>query len=218
MQEKTIKDKSNKRPKRKNNTREDSKKILKAAAIRQIDKVGISKISMRSIAAEANMTTGSIYYCYKNKQELFEDIISDSIHFTHRIFQEYELEKKPQYDLLSDVEKEARLRLKHKQEEKLYIMLLASALNKDSGYRKNYMKSLQTVTAQAGELFSHIYGIDNSTLPEQFASIFMAALDGVAIQQLYNALPTDESAYTDTLIDFFKECVPLYISKHSGDN
>ena len=173
---------------------------------------------MRSIAAEANMTTGSIYYCYKNKQELFEDIISDSIHFTHRIFQEYELEKKPQYDLLSDVEKEARLRLKHKQEEKLYIMLLANALNKDSGYRKNYMKSLQTVTAQAGELFSHIYGIDNSTLPEQFASIFMATLDGVAIQQLYNALPTDESAYTDTLIDFFKECVPLYISKHSGDN
>lgn len=112
MQEKTIKDKSNKRPKRKSNTREDSKKITKAAAIRQIDKVGISKISMRSIAAEANMTTGSIYYCYKNKQELFEDIISDSIHFTHRIFQEYELEKKPQYDLLSDVEKEARLRLK----------------------------------------------------------------------------------------------------------
>jgi AcrR family transcriptional regulator len=173
---------------------------------------------MRSIAAEANMTTGSIYYCYKNKQELFEDIISDSIHFTHRIFQEYELEKKPQYDLLSDVEKEARLRLKHKQEEKLYIMLLANALNKDSGYRMNYMKSLQTVTAQAGELFSHIYGIDNSTLPEQFASIFMATLDGVAIQQLYNALPTDESDYTDTLIDFFKECVPLYISKHSGDN
>ena len=54
-----------------NEQKNTTKTQIKQAAIRQIEKFGIDKTSMRSIAAEANMTTGAIYYYYKNKQDLF---------------------------------------------------------------------------------------------------------------------------------------------------
>ena len=53
-----------------NEQKNTTKTQIKQAAIRQIEKFGIDKTSMRSIAAEANMTTGAIYYYYKNKQKL----------------------------------------------------------------------------------------------------------------------------------------------------
>ena len=52
-----------------NEQKNTTKTQIKQAAIRQIKKFGIDKTSMRSIAAEANMTTGAIYYYYKNKHE-----------------------------------------------------------------------------------------------------------------------------------------------------
>ena len=73
-----------------NEQKNTTKTQIKQAAIRQIEKFGIDKTSMRSIAAEANMTTGAIYYYYKNKQDLFDEIVTDSIHFAHRIFHENE--------------------------------------------------------------------------------------------------------------------------------
>ena len=62
-----------------NEQKNTTKTQIKQAAIRQIKKFGIDKTSMRSIAAEANMTTGAIYYYYKNKQDLFDEIVTDSI-------------------------------------------------------------------------------------------------------------------------------------------
>ena len=45
-----------------NEQKNTTKTQIKQAAIRQIEKFGIDKTSMRSIAAEANMTTGAIYF------------------------------------------------------------------------------------------------------------------------------------------------------------
>lgn len=194
--------------------KESTKILIKQAAIRQIEKVGLTKTSMRSIAAEAEMTTGAIYYYYKNKQDLFDEIIKDSIHFTHRMFDEYKTDNITGSALLSDIEKEARLRLLRIQEEKLHILLLADAMNNDSNYRKMCTENLKSVISHAALLLAPAFEIEDSNTSEQFASIFMATLDGVAIQQLLHSLPVEEDIYIDTLIDFFKESIPAYISKH----
>ena len=68
-----------------NEQKNTTKTQIKQAAIRQIEKFGIDKTSMRSIAAEANMTTGAIYYYYKNKQDLLTK--SSQIRFiSHIVF------------------------------------------------------------------------------------------------------------------------------------
>lgn len=188
-----------------------TKTKIKEAAIRQIEKSGIDKTSMRSIAAEANMTTGAIYYYYKNKQDLFDEIVTDTIHFTHRIFHEYESESITVDSLFSDVEKEVRLRLKHLQEEKLHLLLLSDAMKYDSEFSQKYTASLKSVTYHAAKLFSAAFAIDDDEIAEQFASIFMATLDGFAIQQVLHAIPEDDTSYTDRMLDFFKTSVPAYI-------
>ena len=169
---------------------------------------------MRSIAAEANMTTGAIYYYYKNKQDLFDEIVTDSIHFAHRIFHENENEKITVASLFSDVEKEARIRFKRLQEEKLYLLLLSDAMKCDSEFSQKYTSGLKSILDQAATLFASAFALEDRKLAEQFASIFMATLDGFAIQQVLHAIPEDDTSYADTMLDFFTTCVPDYIEKH----
>ena len=107
---------------------------------------------MRSIAAEANMTTGAIYYYYKNKQDLFDEIVTDSIHFAHRIFHENENEKITVDSLFSDVEKEARIRFKRLQEEKLYLLLLSDSMKCDSEFSQKYTSGLKSILDQAATI------------------------------------------------------------------
>ena len=132
-----------------NEQKNTTKTQIKQAAIRQIEKFGIDKTSMRSIAAEANMTTGAIYYYYKNKQDLFAEIVTDSIHFAHRIFHENKKEKITVDSLFSDVEKEARIRFKRLQEEKLYLLLLSDAMKCDSEFSQKYTSGLKSILDQA---------------------------------------------------------------------
>lgn len=62
-----------------------------------------------------------------------------------------------------------------------------------------------------GKQITHLcfvaFGIDDLEIAEQFAAIFMATLDGFAIQQILHTIPEDDTSYTDTMLDFFKTYV-----------
>ena len=133
------------------------------------------------------------------------------------IFHENENEKITVDSLFSDVEKEARIRFKRLQEEKLYLLLLSDAMKCDSEFSQKYTSGLKSILDQAATLFASAFALDDRKLAEQFASIFMATLDGFAIQQVLHAIPKDgDTSYADTILDFFTTCVPYYIEKHRG--
>ena len=73
---------------------------------------------------------------------------------------------------------------------------------------------IMPILDQAATLFASAFALDDRKLAEQFASIFMATLDGFAIQQVLHAIPKDDTSYADTILDFFTTCVPYYIEKH----
>lgn len=77
----------------------------------------------------------------------------------------------------------------------------------DSEFSHKYAANLKSITEQAARLFSSAFGIDDLEIAEQFAAIFMATLDGFAIQQILHTIPEDDTSYTDTMLDFFKTCV-----------
>lgn len=133
---------------------------------------------MRSIAAEANMTTGAIYYYYKNKQDLFDEIVIDSIHFAHRIFHENEKEKITVDSLFSDVEKEARIRFKRLQEEKLYLLLLSDAMKCDSEFSQKYTSGLKSILDQAATLLLlHLHLMIVSLQNNSLLSLWLHLMD-----------------------------------------
>lgn len=51
-------------------------KILKAAKLEFLSK-GYEKASLRKICADADVTTGAMYFFFKNKQDLFANIVSE---------------------------------------------------------------------------------------------------------------------------------------------
>lgn len=96
--------------------------------------------------------------------------------------------------LFSDVEKEVRIRFKRLQEEKLYLLLLSDAMKCDSEFSQKYTSGLKSILDQAATLFASAFALDDRKLAEQFASIFMATLDGFAIQQVLHAIPKDDTS------------------------
>jgi len=57
----------------------DLKIKIKSLAVRDIVKKGCDSISMRDIAQKAGITPTTIYYYYKNKVDLFEEIKRDAM-------------------------------------------------------------------------------------------------------------------------------------------
>lgn len=53
--------------------------IIKAAAKDTFAKTGLERASVREIARNAGYTTGAIYFHYSSKEELYADILSDSL-------------------------------------------------------------------------------------------------------------------------------------------
>lgn len=64
----------------------------------------------------------------------------------------------------------------------------------DSEFSQKYTSGLKSILDQAATLFASAFALDDRKLAEQFASIFMATLDGFAIQQVLHAIPKDDTS------------------------
>ncbi|WP_240684152.1 TetR/AcrR family transcriptional regulator [Bacillus infantis] len=70
-----------------------------------IIKKGISHLSMKDIAAEADISTGIIYHYFKNKEELLLQVLKDSFRKSHEeVIQTVEPLQSPQEKLLRHIE------------------------------------------------------------------------------------------------------------------
>lgn len=55
------------------------KEDIRHAAQKLFEEKGIAKATVRQIAKEAGYTTGAVYFHYKNKEAIYQDIISESL-------------------------------------------------------------------------------------------------------------------------------------------
>lgn len=58
------------------NDKETKRKLLESAKAEFLEK-GYMKASLRSICSKAGVTTGALYFFFKDKQELFESLVKD---------------------------------------------------------------------------------------------------------------------------------------------
>jgi len=193
----------------------DKKQQIIDAAIRVISNQGIDKTSVREIAAEAGLTTGAIYYHYKNKEELFQDIVNESIHFSHRISEKYTNKSIPKEDLLNTIVSEVRKRLEKDDEQKLHIALLSEIIAKEGAINQQYIDNYKQIIKNTGDLYAPAFEIqDNEEYKYIISSILIAALDGMAIQQSLGVYPADKERVIETFNAFFTESVPVFLEKH----
>jgi AcrR family transcriptional regulator len=190
------------------------KKRITDAAIEVIKERGVEESTVREIASKAGLTTGAIYHYYKNKDEVLYDVLHQSLHFSHKITANQQTKLKSQKEVLNEISNKITERLSKADEQKLYLLLVSDVIAKNGELKEQYCENYKDILTQTGDLFYYAFGIENTKMKAKIASILVAALDGIAIQQSLGALPDETSKMIEIFNDFFKESIPLFLEKH----
>ncbi|GAA0077246.1 TetR/AcrR family transcriptional regulator [Clostridium sp. CTA-5] len=184
------------------------------AAITVFTTKSFEDVTMREIAATAGLTTGAIYYHYKSKDELLYDVINHSIHFIYRISEKDGAKLKDKDVLLSEVKNEVTMRLSKKDEQKLHLLLISYLISKNGELKEKYKLNYNNIIDKVANMYLYTFGIENEKLKKGLASIFVAALDGMAIQYSLGVLNENQKDFIKLFNDFFAESIPLFLKKH----
>lgn len=186
------------------------------AAIEVLKENPIEETTVRKIAAKAGLTTGAIYHHYKNKDELFFDVIKQSLQFTHRLAEAVKDEKRSKRgnELLSEICSEVEVRLSKVDEQKLHVLLLSDVISRKSIIKKKYQKNYTDIINNTANLFDKAFEIENKEFKKSVAALLVAAMDGIAIQQALGVLPEDLGKMTEVFTSFFSESIRNYLKNH----
>jgi AcrR family transcriptional regulator len=186
------------------------------ATIEVLKENPIEDTTVRKIASKAGLTTGAIYHHYKNKDELFFDVIKQSLMFTHRLADAVKNENnfKKGKELLSEIVSEVAKRLSKVDEQKLHILLLNDVIARNGAIKRRYQNNYTDIINNTANLFDRAFEIENDEYKRGVAAILVAAMDGIAMQQALGVLPEDLEKMKDTFISFFVESIPIFLKRH----
>ena len=194
----------------------DKKKQLLDAALHVFATQGFEKASMREIAANAGLTTGAIYYHYKNKDDLYYDAVKESAYFVHKLSEKDKDSKvKSNQEMFEEISNNVRSRMSKEIEQRLLILLTAYAITKGGRIKEKYRLDYNEIIDKVAKLYFYAFGVENEACQKRIASILVAALDGVALQYSLGVLDINDEEFKDTFVNFFAQSIPIYIRQFS---
>lgn len=188
------------------------------ATLKTLKENPLEKVSMRKIAENAGLSTGAIYHFYPSKEELIFACIKESLLFTTKLYDQLnkDIDKSQKAEVLRDINKRIERRIKNVGDQKLHIQLLSDSIKRNDKNKKEYKMQYKDIIDNMAEVFTKLYDVDNSECEHSMASILIAAIDGIALQQSLNVLPEKMDSIIHTFIRFFNIAIPLYL-KHYKD-
>jgi AcrR family transcriptional regulator len=184
----------------------DKKKQLLDAALHVFATQGFEKASMREIAASAGMTTGAIYYHYKNKDDLYYDAVKESAYFVHKLSEKDENSNiKTNQEMFEEISFNVRDRMSKQIEQRLLILLTAYAISKGGRIKEKYRLDYNDIIDKVAKLYFYAFGVENEACQKRIAAILVAALDGVALQYSLGVLDIHDEEFKDTFVNFFAQ-------------
>jgi AcrR family transcriptional regulator len=194
----------------------DKKKQLLDAALHVFATQGFEKASMREIAANAGLTTGAIYYHYKNKDDLYYDAVKESAYFVHKLSEKDKDSKvKSNQEMFEEISNNVRNRMSKEIEQRLLILLTAYAITKGGRIKEKYKLDYNEIIDKVAKLYFYAFGVENEACQRRIAAILVAALDGVALQYSLGVLDINDEEFKDTFVNFFAQSIPMYIRHYS---
>lgn len=194
----------------------DKKKQLLDAALHVFATQGFEKASMREIAANAGLTTGAIYYHYKNKDDLYYDAVKESAYFVHKLSEKDKDSKvKSNQEMFEEISNNVRNRMSKEIEQRLLILLTAYAITKGGRIKEKYKLDYNEIIDKVAKLYFFAFGVENEACQRRIAAILVAALDGVALQYSLGVLDINDEEFKDTFVNFFAQSIPMYIRQYS---
>lgn len=194
-------------------SKDRSKQKIIDAAIECLRDCPIDKMNMRNIAEKAGVTTGSIYHHFKNKDELTFAVMNESLHFSHKLYEDLkDSSDLSGSELIDVINKAVETRLNKADQQILHILFFGEIVKRKSKitdqYRDHYKKILDSTT----RILMLTYKCDYERA-EHIATILVASVDGIAMQQTLKVLPKQIEDFVETFILFFNEAIPKFLSK-----
>ena len=188
------------------------------ATLKTLRENPLEKVSMRKIAENANLSTGAIYHFYPSKDELIFACIKESLLFTTSLYDSVkkDIDKSEKAEVLQDINKRMKTRIRKVDDQKLHIQLLSDSIKRNNKNKREYKAHYKETIDSLAELFTKLYDVENSECERSMASILLAALDGIALQQSLDVLPEKMGSIIHTFTRFFNIAIPLYL-KHYKD-
>lgn len=181
------------------------------AAIECLKECPIDKMSMRNIAIKAGVTTGSIYHHFKNKDELRLAVMSESLHFSQKLYDDIKHEAELHHDeLVKVINESVKDRLNKKEQQILHVLFFSEIVKRKSNIQKVYKNHYNQIMDSVAELLSLTYGIPASETRD-IAAIMVATVDGIAMQQALGVDSKDFKHFIDTFVTFFNVSIPHYL-------
>lgn len=183
------------------------------ATIEVLKENSIEETTVRKIAAKAGLTTGALYHHYRNKDEILFDVITQSLQFTHKMVEAVKSDKASceKEKLLAKIVSEVTKRLSKVDEQKLHLLLLSDVIARNREIIDKYQVNYSEIINNTGNLFANAFGIENNEYKNAVASILIAAIDGLAMQQALGVLPKEQEKMIKIFNSFFVESIPLFL-------
>ncbi len=186
------------------------------ATLKTLRENPLENVSMRKIAENANLSTGAIYHFYPSKEELIFACIKESLLFTTKLYDNLrkDVNKSEKAEVLKDINKRLERRIRKVDDQKLHIQLITDSIKRNDKNKQEYKNQYKEIIDNLADLFTKLYDVENSECEHSMASILLAALDGIAIQQSLNVLPEKMDSIIHTYIRFFNIAIPLYLKNY----
>lgn len=183
------------------------------ATIEVLKENSIEETTVRKIAAKAGLTTGALYHHYRNKDEILFDVITQSLQFTHKMVEAVKSDNASceKEKLLAKIVSEVTKRLSKVDEQKLHLLLLSDVIARNREIIDKYQVNYSEIINNTGNLFANAFGIENNEYKNAVASILIAAIDGLAMQQALGVLPKEQEKMIEIFNSFFVESIPLFL-------
>ena len=90
------------------NEKETKKKLLECA-MKEFSSKGYMKASLRNICKEAGVTTGALYFFFKDKEDLFGNIVADTLYGINTLIDNHFIEEFTAAETLADSDSEMNI-------------------------------------------------------------------------------------------------------------
>lgn len=197
---------------------EAQKQAILDAAAAEFSQKGYAKASVRQIAQAAGVTTGAIYYYYKDKGDLLVDVMNSHVHYVHSLYEFDENgQKKEPAAFLRDITAGTVERLGNTEWQRLHLMLAGEIASSDEKTKREHRESYEETIQKVGDYLSFALGVPDDPRKYMVASVLVAALDGMAVQSSFGMYADNMDQMSALFNDFFVKSITAYLSEGADE-
>ena len=155
------------------------------AARKVLSQIGVSNMTLQTVANAASISKGALYYYYKTKDDILYDIMAqDNAHSREVSGKLLEADQNLDVEnLKKEVTRGILNRFAQLDKNKLNLYLQGEALQGNTQLQEKYNDKYHEWIGNIDGILARIYGVESTEITRTISTIALAAIEGICIQK-----------------------------------